>query len=151
MDNNPNNLMWIDTVIFQTSDDDLYNKVLEYVISIDCQMYRADKDSNDITAIPGFVIIVDRNEITKDIWDVYVEFVKEAETTIPCLLLDDLSESYNNPKLSNHFYISSEVENKLDVIKRIIDYGHAKAIFEDLTKRVTGIDEFDELLNELED
>lgn len=150
MDNASNNLMWLQTIFCQFNDDKFYKEILDYAVSIDCSIAMGEKQSDDIVAIPAFVLIVDRNAVGRKHWDFYLEFIMDVKDDIPCVVLDD-NMDLKSPKHSNIYYISPSEKRKLEIVKRIVDFVHSKAVLKDLMNRVSGYDEVEELLKKYSD
>ena len=145
MSESSKDLMWLQTLFCQINNDALYKDILEYAISLDCQIAKGENNSADLIAIPSFVLIIDRNEVGREMWSDYLEFSNDVKDKIPCVVIDD-NAKFNSPKYSNIYYLSYYKERKLEIIKRIIDYARSRAVLESL---LDSFKDFDELINSI--
>lgn len=118
---------WIDTLFCQISDVDLYNDIWDYADSIGCGIVVGEDRSPDFIAFPAFIIIIDRNLITKGDWNLYLEITEEVKSIEPCIVIDDNPE-FSSPDLPNLYYLKKIKQDRMEFIKEMINKAHEQAI-----------------------
>jgi hypothetical protein len=89
----------------------LSNKLEKLAKGIGCKIFYGEPSSPDIIAVPHFIEIVDRNNMSEDGWKDYLIFCKEASDNIPCLIIDNRDDL----KLPKNKYV--ERFNPADISK----------------------------------
>ena len=85
----PTIFAWRKTIFCQAEHEVLLAALEECAKEIGCFVFRGEPCSSDITAIPAFVIIVDRDYVGDEEWGDFVEFCDEVYDDVPCLIVDD--------------------------------------------------------------
>lgn len=121
---------WANSIFCQFNDIKLMNEILEFADTIDCEVVEGKRNWSDIVTTPAFILIIDRNVIGQEYWDLYIESLDDTEIEIPCIVIDD-NNLFQSPKISSIEYMLPTKEN----IPKILDsintaYIIAQEIFE---------------------
>jgi len=54
----------------------------------DCDIVFGEKDSPDLYAIGGFVLVLDRSQVGDEVWRDYVEMYQDDTDITPCFIID---------------------------------------------------------------
>ena len=127
MEKTSKRINWIHTLFCQISDVDLYNDIWDYADSIGCGIVEGEKNSPDFIAFPAFMVIIDRNLIQKDDWDLYLEITEEVKSIEPCIVVDD-NQKFSSPDLPNLYYLKEIKQDGMEFIKETIDKAHKQSI-----------------------
>ncbi|MFC1784977.1 hypothetical protein ACFL0J_05045 [Candidatus Neomarinimicrobiota bacterium] len=127
MESKTKRINWIHTLFCQVSDIDLYNDIWGYADSIGCGVVEGEKNSADFIAFPAFMVIIDRNLILKDDWDLFLAIAEEVKSIEPCIVIDD-NQEFRNPVLPNLHYLKKIKQDKIEFIKKTIYKAHKKSI-----------------------
>lgn len=121
-----NDQMWLNTIFCQFKDTTLLNVIFEWAKSIDCDVMEGIKGMPDILAKPAFILIVDRNEVGKENWELYLEEMLYTESDIPCIVVD-VSTDFASPRYSNIHYLPLKTESSMDIIIHTIKEAYNRA------------------------
>lgn len=91
-------------------------------------IYYADPCSPDILAIPRYVLIIDRNLMSKEMWDYYLRYREEVEETEPCLLVDQLSD-LDCPARGYTLCLDLSKSESFDIMKSLITELRVQSIY----------------------
>lgn len=127
MEKTSKRINWINTLFCQISAVDLHNDIYDYAESIGCGMVVGEDNSPDFIAFPAFMIIIDRNLIRKEDWDLYLEITEEVKSIEPCIVIDDNTE-FSSPFLPNLYYLKKIKQDRMEFIKEMINKAHEQAI-----------------------
>ena len=126
MKDEPIGPMWLNTILCQFNDTTLLNVIFEYAESINCGVMEGLKGMPDILAIPAFILIVDRNEVGKENWELYLEEMLFTESDIPCIVVD-ASTDFASPRYPNIHYLPLKTESSMDLIIHAIKDAYNRA------------------------
>ena len=109
-------LSWRKTIFCQFDHPTLKLAIDGCAQEIQCVVCDGEPYSPDIYAISGFVQVLDRNTIGRDVWNEYVEFADEVFDDVPCIIID----SMNNLKLPRSKCITRFNLDNADSVSSII-------------------------------
>ena len=127
---------WANTIFCQFNDINLFNEILDLANILDCEVVEGKRNWTDILTTPAFILIVDRNLVGEENWELFLESIEDSEIEIPCIIIDE-NDNFNSPQLESINYIPLTKENIPEIVNKINSaYIIAQEIFE--------IDQWDE-------
>jgi len=71
---------------------DLLGALQRCAVETGCDIVFGDRNSPDLYAIGGFVLVLDRSEVGDDVWRDYVEMYAVDGDATPCFIIDDRTD-----------------------------------------------------------
>ena len=78
------------TIFCQFRDEKLRKAIVKCAEEINCEVINKVSISNDILSLGGFVNIIDRNLIDRDMWHEYVKWYDEFRRDETCIIVDNM-------------------------------------------------------------